>query len=186
MIRLLLRLGDKDSEWGIIRVTVSALTRLAVAASTVLIMFTANAGHADGLDSARSGFAGNETVTEGSDAAASTWDWRLAGIVQGPNLRIALFAQLGKTRAVPEGKVIDGWIVTSVGRNAVTLSAAGQTRVIHLEGMLDDEATEAARQRADEIARADAPVVETSRQHDRERDEAMSDLAEATRRMTGR
>jgi hypothetical protein len=107
----------------------------------------------------------------------------LAGIVIGPNQRTALFEKAGKARAVSEGQAIGGWMVTSVERGGVTLSAAGQVRVIRLENMSGD-AAEAARRRADEIARANEPALAASQQQDAEREEAMRDLAEATRRMT--
>src|SRR5262249_5256865 len=100
----------------------------------------------------------DEVMAKRFDAPTPRWDWRLAGTVLAPDLRLALFAQRGRTRAVQEGNAIDGWIVTSVGRGAVTLSAAGQMREIHLEGISRDEAT----------ARANAAVLTTSRQHDTE------------------
>ena len=178
---------------------VAVVTHVAVLASTLSIVLVPNTVRAGELNSARSSILPvhpdtpalttadrDESVTERSNAAASTWDWRLAGIVIGPNLRIALFAQVGKTRALSVGNAIDGWTVTSVEQDSVILSSAGQIRVIHLEDMSGDEATEAARRRAEEIARLNAPVEAALRQQDTESEQAMHDLAEATRRMTGR
>src|SRR5262249_36572544 len=142
---------DDALESEMFHVKVAVLSYVAVVASTFSIMLSPSAVRADERDLAvsliqqvHSGTrfilvadtnesVEDEFVAEKSNAGASALDWRLAGTIIGPDVRIALFAQVGNTRAVPEGKAIDGWVVVSVDRSGVTLSSAGEIRVIRLE-----------------------------------------------------
>jgi hypothetical protein len=55
---------------------------------------------------------------------------RLTGIVVSSALHEAIFTANGETRAIHEGQQIDGWTLTAVAPNDVTLQAAGET--LHL------------------------------------------------------
>jgi hypothetical protein len=190
IIALFQGFSDGSSEWGKFRATV--LAHVPFVTHIFVIALASSAAHAHELAlpvhaGAPILAADDEFAAQRSDAATTTWDWRLTGTILAPNLRMALFAQPGKTRAVQEGKVIDGWMVVSVRKDGVTLSAADHIRVIQLEGTSSDEADETARQQADE--HANAAVAATARPDDPDDLELkgpMRDLVEATRRMTRR
>ena len=97
---------------------------------------------AQALEMSQAGSAG--IASDGTRPDAADWRWRLTGTVVGPELREAVFAQGRETRAVEEGREIDGWKVSAVEANGATLTRAGQTRTVTVDGLGDIESGRAA------------------------------------------
>jgi hypothetical protein len=114
------------------------------------------------------------------DTPVPEWHWRLAGIIVGPGLREALFSLNGETRVIREGRELDGWALTGVRANAVTLSAAGQAMTVKVQELTDGEAMRG----STPVARAAQAAVKAAlkQQADGERT-AVKVLVEATRAM---
>src|ERR1700761_5694784 len=65
--------------------------------------------------------------------AAPTLEWRLAGLVVGPDVHEALFSHGSATRTLSLGRQIDGWTLVSIGSGSVVMAGSGQTRVLKLQ-----------------------------------------------------
>jgi hypothetical protein len=87
-------------------------------------------------------------------ASPPEWTWRLAGIMGGPGRREALFIRAGEKRTASEGQEIDGWTLTAVRRDSVTISRADGEKTISPQR--DVAGATDARIRADEILRRQA------------------------------
>jgi hypothetical protein len=85
-----------------------------------------------------------EMASDGTHPNAADWHWRLTGTVVGPKLREAVFAQGSETRAVEEGREIDGWTLSVVDASGAVLTRAGQTRTATVDGLDDIESGRAA------------------------------------------
>ncbi len=73
-------------------------------------------------------------ATAPAQAADPELHHRLTGIVVSPALHEAIFTANGETRAIHEGQQIDGWTLTAIAPNDVTLQAAGETLHLAPEG----------------------------------------------------
>ncbi len=72
-----------------------------------------------------------ETVSSADDAASPLRDVRLAGVVIGPDLRIAIFAVTGtNSRALSEGEALKGWRLEGISRERVVLSGPAGSIVL--------------------------------------------------------
>jgi hypothetical protein len=100
------------------------------------------------------------------EAPPPEWNWRLAGLMVGPDRREALFARGSDKRVVPEGEAIDGWTLAAVRPNGVTLAGRGGERTLSPERQTPREtnariiAGEA--ERNSEKKRADAFLMEAT------------------------
>jgi hypothetical protein len=97
---------------------------------------------AQALELSQAGSAG--LASDGTHPNAADWHWRLTGTVVGPELREAVFAQGSETRAVEEGREIDGWTLSAVDASGAMLTRAGQTRTVTVDGLDDIESGRAA------------------------------------------
>ncbi|HEV2677881.1 MAG TPA: hypothetical protein VGV37_25340 [Aliidongia sp.] len=66
-----------------------------------------------------------------NEAVGIAWDWRLAGVIVGPGVSVALFARDRETQRVEAGRQIDGWTVTTIRTDGVTITSAAGERVLH-------------------------------------------------------
>ncbi len=111
---------------------------------------------------------------------ATTWRWRLAGVIVGPGVARALFARDGETQSVAAGRQIDGWTVTAIRPDGVTIEGPAGERVLRPEAATPAAAIDGnARQPAPA-----APTVATAARAQRQ-DQAAAEaaLAAATRQM---
>lgn len=109
---------------------------------------------------------------------ATAWNWRLAGVIVGPGVARALFARDGETQSVVAGRQIDGWTLTAIRPDGVTLDSPAGERVLH---------PEASAAGADAVVRQPspaAPTVATAARVQRQ-DQAAAEavLSDATRQM---
>lgn len=116
-----------------------------------------------------------------ASAAAPVQDleWRLSGLVAGPDVREALFSHGSETRSLSLGRQIDGWTLVSIGSGSVVMASAGQTRVLKLQEQSGIESGRSLRPTAAQVRAADdaamkALVKQADEQHAGQR--ALQDL----------
>jgi len=131
-----------------------------------------------------------DTGTAPAPAPAETprheWHRRLTGIVISPELRVAVFALDGDTRSVAEGQQIEGWVVTAIRPDGVSIEAAGETRLLALEASAPGKAQAKPGPDATQHAQKARSVSEALLKQKSEQAAAESALVAATAKMTGR
>jgi|GEM_PF-4318266 hypothetical protein len=113
------------------------------------------------------------------------WHRRLTGIVVTPAVHAALFASAGGTRAVREGEQIDGWTVTAIAADSVTLAAEGETKILRPEALAPDPASEAPSPRPEPRGQWARSVAAALQAQEQDQAAAETALIEATRQMSG-
>jgi hypothetical protein len=113
-------------------------------------------------------------------AEAPEWRWRLSGIIVGPDLREALFTLGSETRAIREGRPIDGWILAAVRPDSVTLTGADETKVLGPEELASGAGRAPDTDGSLQAARA---VAAAAAEQQRQQQVAESVLADATKVM---
>jgi len=123
------------------------------------------------------GDAGAAPIPAYAPPAKPEWHRRLAGIVISRERRTALFALPGDTRSVGLGEQIDGWLVTEIRPDGVTIEAAGETRQLTPEAEAPGDARP--------VPTARPPASAAHIEQRRQEAAAEAALAAATAKMTG-
>jgi hypothetical protein len=110
---------------------------------------------------------------------------RLTGIVISPELRVAVFALAGETRTVREGEKIDGWVVTAIRPEGVTVEAEGETKLLVPEALAPAGAEAPPALPAAAQAQKARSVSEALLKQKQDQAAAESALLEATAKMKG-
>jgi hypothetical protein len=135
---------------------------------------------------------GRDGVTGGTEAVAAPvipppprpqWHRRLAGIVITPQLRAAMFAPAGDTSAVQLGQQIDGWTLTEIRPDGVTIESEGETMLLTPRGMAPGTAPPAPIPLSYEQAQKSRTVSTALREQQRQQETGEAVLTEATRQM---
>jgi len=146
-------------------------------------------GHLDSgpfLHSAAIAVADTGSAPAPAETPRHEWHRRLTGIIISPELRTAVFALEGDTRSVAEGQQIEGWVVTAIRPDGVTIEAAGETRLLTLEAAAPGKAQAKPGPDATQHAQKARSVSEALLKQKSEQAAAESALVAATAKMTGR
>jgi hypothetical protein len=138
------------------------------------------------LEMSQAGSGSVGTSSDGTHPSAADWHWRLTSTVVGPGLREAVFAQGSETRAVEEGREIDGWKLSAVEAGKAMLTCAGQTRTATVEGLDDVASGRAALPTAAAARAANAAVEQALAKQSADETAAENFLHEATKAMVDR
>jgi hypothetical protein len=138
---------------------------------------------------------GQDSMTGATEAVAASvtppparpqWHRRLAGIVITPQLRAAMFAPAGGTSAVQLGQQIDGWTLTEIRPDGVTIESAGETMLLTPRGLAPGTAPPAPIPLSYEQAQKTRTVSAALREQQRQQETGEAVLTEATRQMLAR
>lgn len=138
---------------------------------------------AQALEMSQAGSGAAGMGLDGTRPNAADWHWRLTGTVVGPGLREAVFAQGSETRAVEEGREIDGWKLSAVEAGKALLTCAGQMRTATIDGLDDVASGRAALPSAAAARSANATVERALAKQSADEQAAEDFLHQATKAM---
>jgi hypothetical protein len=113
------------------------------------------------------------------------WHRRLAGIVITPQRRAAMFAPAGEASAVTVGQQIDGWTLTEIRPDGVTIESAGEILILTPKGLAPGTAPPAPIPLSYEQAQKARSVSAALREQQRQQAAAEAVLTAATKQMLG-